>query len=445
MMEKKQLKRSLFVLALPITIQNLVAFLGNAIDTVMIGQISEIAFSGTSLANQVFFIITMILSGIAGGSNVLISQYWGRKDRKSIYHVLSYTYRFALGFVCLIVFFSFFFPTTVLKIFSNDAQLIEQGSLYLRYVCLSYLFFAISTITVQILRSVHEVKISMISSIIALVCNALLNYVLIFGNFGFPKLGLMGAGIATTIARLIELCAVMIYVYRYEKNLHLRLHKLKALDKDVLRLFFQKCGPVCANEAMWSLGESCVVMIIGRLGPSVVMAMGIYNVIAQLSSVLMNGLDSAACVLIGNTLGARRLDDLHILRSYFQKLSLMIGGFDGMLMLGSIPIAFLMYPMNEQTRAITLQILILGAIIEVFKAFQCMNMMGILRGGGDVKFACMNDIIFLWGLALPLGFICAVLLKLPFAIVFFAIKSDQIVKCITSEWRIRKNHWMKAI
>lgn len=444
-MNKKLLKRSLFALALPIAIQSLIAFFGNAIDTVMIGQVSQTAFSGTSLANQVFFIITMILSGIAGGSNVLISQYWGRRDRDSIYKVLSYTYRFALGFVCLIVFFSLFFPDTVLRIFSNDPQLIEQGSIYLRYVCLSYLFFSISTITVQVLRSVHEVKIAMISSLTALLCNACLNYLLIFGNFGFPKLGVMGAGIATTIARFIELIVVMVYVYRYEQHLQLRLHKLRALDKDVLRLFFQKCSPVCANEAMWSLGESCVVMIIGRLGPSVVMAMGIYNVIAQLSSVLMSGLNSAACVLIGNTLGAKKIGELQTLRSYFQKLSLVIGGLDGALMLLSIPIAFMIYPMDEETRNITLQILMLGAIIEFFKSFQCMNMMGILRGGGDVKFACMNDIIFLWGLALPLGFVCAVLLKLPFAIVFIAIKSDQVVKCITSELRIRKNHWMKAI
>lgn len=444
-MDKKQLKRSLFVLALPITVQNLVAFFGNAIDTVMIGRISQIAFSGTSLANQVFFIITMILSGIAGGSNVLISQYWGRKDKTSIYKVLAYTYRFALGFVCCIVCFSLFFPSTVLQIFSNDVALIEQGSLYLQYVCISYLFFAISSITVQILRSVHAVKISMVSSLIALVCNTILNYVLIFGTFGFPALGLKGAGIATMIARLIELCVVMTYVYRYEKNLQLRIHKLRYLDKDMLHLFFQKCGPVCANEAMWSLGESCIVMIIGRLGPGVVMAMGIYNVIGQLSSVLMNGLDSAACVLIGNTLGARKLHDLQTLRSYFQRLSLIIGGLDGIVMLCSIPVTFVLYPMNEATRWLTLQILMIGAVIEVFKAFQCMNMMGILRGGGDVKFACLNDIIFLWGLALPLGFACAVLFKLPFALVFIAIKSDQIVKCLTSELRIRKNQWMKAI
>lgn len=439
------LKKSLFILALPIAIQNLVAFFGNAVDTVMIGQVSEVAFSGTSLANQVFFIMTLILSGIAGGSNVLISQYWGRKDRESIYKVLAYTYRFAIGFVVCIVIFSFFFPTTVLKIFSNNPELIEQGSIYLRSVCLSYLFFTISTITVQVLRSVQVVKIAMISSIIALACNAVLNYLLIFGNFGFPELGLTGAGIATTIARFIELAVVAVYVYQYDKNLELRIHKLRHLDKNVRQLFIQKCGPVCANEAMWSLGESCVVMIIGRLGTSVVMAMGIYNVITQLSSVLMNGLNSAACVMIGNTLGAKKFDELQTLRGYFQRLSLFVGGMDGVIMLLSIPIALGVYPMNEETQLLAKQILSVGAVIEFFKAFQCMNMMGILRGGGDVKFACMNDIIFLWGLALPFGFICANVFELPFILVFIAIKSDQVVKCLTSEWRIRKNHWMKAI
>lgn len=444
-MEKKLLKKSLFVLALPIAVQNLIAFFANAIDTVMIGQVSEIAFSGTSLANQIFFIITLILSGIAGGSNVLISQFWGRKDKESIFKVLAYTYRFAIGFTLFMALFSFFFPEIVLKIFSNNLDLIEQGSIYLRYVCLSYTFFAISTITVQVLRSVRVVKIAMISSLTALITNATLNYVLIFGNFGFPELGLMGAGIATTIARGIECALVIIYVYRFENKLQIRLSKLRKLDPHIRKLFFHKCGPVCANEAMWSLGESCVVMIIGRLGPNVVMAMGIYNIIGQLSSVLMNGLNSAACVMIGNTLGAKKIDELNSIKGYFQKLSMLIGGMDGILMIACIPIVFMLYPMNEQTQALTKQILILGAVIEFFKAIQCMNMMGILRGGGDVKFACMNDIIFLWGLALPLGFVFATILHLPFVIIFIAIKSDQIVKCLTSEWRIRKNHWMKAI
>lgn len=444
-MDKKKLKKSLFVLALPIAIQNLVAFCGNAVDTVMIGQVSEAAFSGTSLANQVFFILTLVLSGIAGGSNVLISQYWGRKDRESIYKVLAYTYRCAIGLVMCIVIFSFFFPTTVLKIFSDNPELIEQGSLYLRSVCLSYLFFSISSITVQVLRSVQVVKIAMISSLTAVACNAVLNYLLIFGNFGFPELGIVGAGIATTIARCIELVIVGIYVYRIDTNLELRIHKLRHLDKNIRQLFFQKCGPVCANEAMWSLGESCVVMIIGRLGTSVVMAMGIFNVITQLSSVLMNGLNSAACVMIGNTLGAKKYDELQTLRSYFQRLSLVVGGIDGVIMLIAIPVALVIYPMNDETQILVKQILSVGAIIEIFKAFQCMNMMGILRGGGDVKFACMNDIIFLWGLALPLGLLCANVLNLPFILVFIAIKSDQVVKCFTSEWRIRKNHWIKAI
>lgn len=444
-MEKKKLKSNLFLLALPIAVQNLIAFMANAIDTIMIGQVSETAFSGTSLANQVFFIITLILSGIAGGSNVLISQYWGRKDKDSIYKVLAYTYRFVLGFVSIVTIFSFFFPDVVLKIFSNDSQLIEQGSIYLRSVCLSYVFFAISTITVQILRSVHEVKISMISSLTALLCNATLNYLLIFGKFGFPELGIMGMGIATTIARGVELIVVLVYVYCFEKNLILRIHKLRYLDHDIRRLFYHKCGPVCANEAMWSLGESCIVMIIGRLGAGVVMAMGIYNVITQLSSVLMDGLDSAACVLIGNTLGAKKFDELHVLRKYFKRLSMIVGGIDGILMLCSIPIVMVIYPMNNETQALAKQILLLGAMIEFFKAYQCMNMMGILRGGGDVKFACINDIIFLWGLALPLGLICATIWHMPFAIVFLAIKSDQIVKCFTSEIRIQKNHWMKAI
>ena len=444
-MEKKQLKRNLALLALPIAAQNLVAFFANAIDTVMIGQLSETAFSATSIANQVFFIITLILSGIAGGSNVLISQYWGRKDKESIYKVLALTYRAALVFVGIVTLIALFFPVQILSLFTTDTALIQLGSEYLQFVAISYLFFCISTVTVQILRSVHAVKISMIASLIALGFNALLNYMLIFGNFGMPALGVKGAAIATTIARLIELMVVVIYVYFIDKKLEIRLYKLKSVDKDMLKLFIQKCGPVTSNEAAWSIGESCVVMIIGRMGANEVMAIGLYNVIAQLSNVLMNGLDSAACVLVGNTLGARKIDDLQDLRKYFQRLSKLIGLIDGLLMLLAIPVVLQVYPMNPTTQSMVKIILMMGAVIEVFKSIQCMNMMGILRGGGDVKFACMNDILFLWFFSLPLGFIFANWLHLPFPFVFIAIKSDQIIKCFTSELRIRSNKWMKTV
>lgn len=444
-MEKKQLKITMAQLALPIAVQNLVAFFANAIDTVMIGQLSELAFSATSLANQVFFVVTLVLSGIAGGSNVLISQYWGRKDRESIYKVLALTYRIAFIFVGAVSAFSLFFPTQVMAIFTNEKMLIDLGSQYLQIVALSYLFFCFSTITVQVLRSTHEVKISMIASLVALGVNTALNYTLIFGNFGAPALGLRGAAIATTIARLVEFIIVVIYIYAFEKNLKIRFHKIIFVDKNIIPIFIRKCGPVTANEAAWSIGESCVVMIIGHMGAEEVMAVGIYNVITQLSSVLMNGIDSAACVLIGNTLGTKNIEALQLLRKNFQKLSWLIGLLDGLIMICAIPIVLKIYPMNDITQHLTSTILVLGSIIEIFKSAQCMNMMGILRGGGDVGFACMNDIVFLWLCALPLGYLCANIFHLSLPFVFIAIKSDQILKVFTSEARIRTNKWMNIL
>lgn len=441
----KQIRRTTLAIAFPIAIQNLVAFIANMVDTIMIGQISETAFASTSLANQLFFIITLVISGIAGGSNVILSQMWGRKDKDGMFKILAYTYRMVLLFVILMAFFAILFPEQVMQIFTSEIEMILIGSKYLRIVGISYLFFSISATTVHILRSANIVKIAMISSTIALSLNVVLNYLLIFGNFGFPKLGVQGAAIATTIARLIELCVILIYVYFIEKELQLRIHKLIPLDKNYRQVFIKNCTPVALNELMWSSGESMVVMIIGRMGTSAVAAIGIYNVVAQLSNVLMNGFDSAACIMIGNTLGAKKIKELHYQKKFFQKLSLGIGLFDGLIMLLAIPVVLMIYNIANTTQDILIKIMLLGAFIEVFKSMQCMNMMGILRGGGDVKFAALNDIIFLWFFSLPIGYLCAFVWEMPFPMVFMVIKSDQIIKYITSSYRIHGNQWMNYI
>lgn len=441
----KQMKKATLAIALPIAIQNLVAFIANMMDTVMVGQISESAFASISLANQVFFVITLVISGIAGGSNVILSQMWGRQDKEGMFKILAYTYRVVLIFVVLVSMCAVLMPEIVMSLFTHDMLMIETGSSYLKIVGISYLFFAISSTSVQVLRSANIVKISMVSSLTALVLNIILNYILIFGHFGFPVLGVKGAAIATTIARFVELCVVIIYLYVFEDQLQIRIKKLIPLDKSYRKLFFRNCTPVALNEFLWSSGESVVVMIIGRMGTSAVAAIGIYNVVAQLSNVLMNGFDSAACIIIGNTLGKKDIDELMIQKRFFQRLSLFIGVIDGLIMILAIPVALLIYDISLATETVLIKIMLVGSIIEVFKSLQCMNMMGILRGGGDVRFAAMNDIVFVWLFCVPVGYISAFVFKLPFSLVFFLIKSDQIWKYFTSEYRIRKNKWMNYI
>ena len=441
----KNYKRTLLLLSLPIAAQNLVAFVANLVDTVMIGQLSETSFAATSLANQVFFIITLVISGISGGSNVILSQMWGRQDKEGMYKILAYTYRASIIFVLIVAFLAIAFPDAIMHLLTSDQELIRIGAQYLRIVGISYLFFGISSTTIQILRSANVVKISMISSFTALIVNMFLNYCLIFGNFGFPQLGVQGAAIATVIARFVELLVVLFYIYHVEDQLQLRIYKIKKTNHIYWHSFVSNCAPVAFNELMWSLGESMVVMIIGRMGLSMVSAISIYNVLTQLSNVLMNGFDSAACVMVGNTLGVKDYDLLHKQIKVFKRLAIIIGIIDGLFMICSIPATFVIYKISEETKNVLISILLLGSIIEVFKSMQCMNMMGILRGGGDVRFAALNDIIFLWLLVLPLGYLGAFVLHWHYLLVFFCIKSDQIIKYFTSEWRTRQSNNLKYI
>lgn len=211
-MGKKQFYRSMMVIAMPIALQNLITVGVSMMDTLMLGSLGEAALSASALANQLFFIFTLVIYGTAGGTNVLVAQFWGRKDRESIRRTLAYTYRIVLLFAFIMVALSLFAPRMIMHIFTNDPEVIALGADYLRIVSVSYLFFGIATISGNVLRAVRTVRIGLIASLVSLSVNIVLNWILIFGNLGMPEMGVSGAALATTIARICECITVMVYM-----------------------------------------------------------------------------------------------------------------------------------------------------------------------------------------------------------------------------------------
>ena len=449
----KERIRLLLGITMPIALQNLITFAVNLMDTVMLGQLGEMPLAASSLANQVFFVVTLVVYGIGGGASVLTSQSWGRNDVRSIYKIMSYTYRLAAGFALIIAVLAVGEPSLLMSLFTNDQNVIRQGASYLRIVGWSYLFYTATSITLCILRSVKIVKIATALSVVCLFVNVGLNYVLIFGRLGMPRLGIAGAAIATLIARIVEFTVLMLYLWRKEQTLHIweyfqnRIGKIckKSREPSVYdggeslwTKFYTTSIPVIMNELLWAVGEAAVSMILGRMGTEVASANAIYANISELSGVVVAGMYSAACVIIGNVIGAGDLEELKIYKKLFFRVSVIVGVLGMLIMLTCRGFVIDFYKVTDVTKMYAKQIMLIGAFVELCRSIQCMNAMGILRGAGAVKFAMFNDILFLWLFTIPAGCIAALVLHWPVAAVYVVLKLDQFLKIFTSGWKVKR-------
>lgn len=443
--KEKKFYMLLLSIALPIAIQNLITFAVSMIDTLMLGSLGEVELSAAAISNNLFFVFMILNFGLAGGSNIMISQYWGREDRKSIEKILAIMYRVCIVLSLVFIAIAALIPRQFLSIFTTDLAVIDAGEHYLRVVSIGYLFYALTNCTIMMLRSVKTVKISMVVYSISLCVNAFFNWVFIFGNLGAPKLGVTGAAIGTVLARIAEFTVILIFMIFFEKKLHLKVKNLLKVDRRMIKDYFRTCTPVVFNEFLWSIGSSMIAVIVGRLGTEVVAANSINSVANQFVTVFIFGVSSATAVIIGNTIGEGKYEKAKEYASTITLLVVILGAVAGGLTYILRPFVINLYNVSDATKAIAMDIMAVSSIIVFFQAMANTTMIGILRGGGDVKFVLVNDVIFMWIVAIPLGFLAAFLWKLPIIAVFFIMRSDEVLKVIMSIMRIVSGKWVKDV
>lgn len=442
---EKKFYKLILSIALPIAIQNLITFAVSMVDTMMLGSLGEVQLSAASIGNNLFFILMILIFGLAGGSNILISQYWGKGDVRTIHKILSIMYRGCLIIATIFVFIAMVFPSQFMRIYTTDIRVIQEGVSYLRIVSVGYIFYAITNCTIMMLRSVKTVKISLVVYSVSLVVNAFFNYILIFGNFGAPVLGVQGAAIATVIARITEFGIVLIFMIKFENKILLKVSHLLKVDKIIFKDFLTNCTPVLFNEFLWSTGSTMISIILGRLGTETVAANSISNVVFQFVTVFIFGLSNATAVIIGNTIGEGENEKAKEYSCTVGVLSIIMGFMAGCVILLIRPIVVDFYNVSQVTKNIAIEIMGSMSIIVMFQSFGVTLMMGVLRGGGDAKFVLVNDIIFLWLVAIPCGFITAFVLKWPIAAVFFVVKSDEVIKSIIAAARVLSGKWVRNV
>lgn len=435
----------LITIALPITMQNLIIFFTQMMDTVMLGEVGDVAMSASALANQPFFIFNMLVFGLSGGASVLSAQYWGKKEIQPIKVIITMAIRVAMLVGLILTVVVFFMPHQIMTLFTKEAAVIEAGAEYLKIICFSYFFFGFTCTFYGIMRSVELVKVAVVSNIVALITNVTLNYILIFGNFGFPALGVKGAAIATLIARLAEFSIAVIYMFFIDKRLKLRLKDFLSLNIPLFKDMIVVSSPVALNEVMWALGISMQAALLGNLGTVAVAANSIISVVQQLSTTAVFGVANAAAVMIGKAIGEGDMQKARDRGHTFKIISFIFGvcvtGI--ILLLRNVAIDF--YNVTPETKALAHQMIYVAAAMGFFVSISGISIVGILRGGGDTKFSLWIEIFALWVVAVPLAYFSALVLKLPIPVVYAVMKLDEPVKDILCLIRMKSTRWLKNL
>ena len=323
--------RSVFALVLPLALQNLINVGVTAADVIMLGKVGEKVLSGASLAGQVQFIMTLIFMGITSGATVLTAQYWGKQDTETIEKVLGMGLVAGIGTALVFAVAAIGAPEMLMRIYTSDVQVISEGSKYLRIVGLSYLFMAVTQVYLNIMRSIERVAVATLIYLISLLVNMGINALLIFGLYGAPKMGIVGAAIGTLCARITETVLVLCYAFFRNKTVRIRFRYFIRIDRVLLKDYMVYAMPVVLNELMWGLGSSANTAVIGHLGSAAVAANSVAQVARQLATVVVFGISHATAIYLGKTIGEKKQAHAKAYAKRFAGLSLILGAAEGRL------------------------------------------------------------------------------------------------------------------
>ena len=442
----KYFYKSFFSMASVIILQNLLIYSVNLADNIMIGNYSETAMNGVSLANQIQFLLQMFAMGASNGLSVLASQYWGKKETAPIKKIFSSACIFGLGMSLLLAVFVITMPGTALGLLTDKQDAIAEGSKYIVIMGFTYCIYTLTNMFLAMLRSVETVKIGFAVTAVSLTVNISLNYCLIFGKFGFPELGVRGAAIATLAARIVELIIVAVYVFRFDKKIRFRFKDFFVIEKAYLRDYVKAGLPLIGSATSWGIAMAVQTAIIGRLDSAAVLgANNIATTIHQVVSVFYGSTSNSASVIIGKTVGEHDYDRVKTYAKRLQIIFLITGLMSGAIMFLLCDSVVSMYDIAPDTAQLAKIFIYILSVTIIGSNYEAPALCGIVSGGGDTKFVLYNDLIFMWGIVLPLSALSAFVFNFPIPVTFFLLKSDQILKCFVAVFKVNRFRWIKEL
>ena len=431
-------------LTIPIVIQNIFNAAVSSADVLMLNSVGQDAISAVSLATQYSNILNNIFMGLGSGLAMLCSQYWGKKDIKTIEKIQGIALRFVLLVSLLFTIPSLIFPKPMMTLYTNDALLINLGAGYLRLVGIGHLFWGISEIFFYTMRSIERVKLCTCINVFTLLLNIVLNAVFIYGLFGAPMLGAIGVALATTISRTVQF-AICLIISHYSTNAKLRLSTIFEKNTLLLQDFILLSLPALLNSLVWSIAFSMYTAIMGHLNSDVVAANSVVSVVRNFGAVFCYAVAGSSGIYIGKSIGAGKMKQA--LEDSKRAMTLMIitGLLGGFIIFTVSPLVLQVADLSETAMKYLKIMLYINSVYVMGSAVNATMITGIFRAGGDSKFGMICDFIDMWFYAVPLGFLAAFVLKLPPMVVYVLLCTDEFVKWPWVFKHYKSGKWMKNI
>lgn len=439
---KQSLRKEIVRLALPIALQQFMTALVGACDAIMLGKLSQDAMSAVSLATQVTFVFNLFMFAFMAGENMFVAQYYGKGDYTGISQVFSLVTKICGCIAVVFLAGTLFFPEQLMRILTNEETLIVLGSEYLRVIGISYVFSGIAQTFLAIMKNCGAVNMSTLINGVMVILNIVLNAVFIFGLSGFPKMGIKGAALATVLATVVQFLWSVGYVLCRIRAVKF---SLRSCEKKLFGRFWQKAVPLLINNLAWGIGFSMYSVIMGHLGTDAVAANGIANISKNLVVCFCLGLGNAGSIIVGNRLGADRLQEAKEVGETLTKTAIIAGIVSGLVLIALSPFITKMVDLTPTARGYLQKMLLISSYYIAGKSVNCMTIGGIFAAGGDSKFGMLCDSVTLWCIIVPLGCICAFILKLPVMVVYFVLNLDEIIKLPVVYKHYKKYKWIKNL
>ena len=439
---KRSLRKEIVRLALPIALQQFMTALVGACDAIMLGKLSQDAMSAVSLATQVTFVFNLFMFAFMAGENMFVAQYYGKGDYTGISQVFSLVTKICGCIAVVFLAGTLFFPEQLMRILTNEETLIVLGSEYLRVIGISYVFSGIAQTFLAIMKNCGAVNMSTLINGVMVILNIALNAVFIFGLSGFPKMGIKGAALATVLATVVQFLWSVGYVLCRIRAVKF---SLRSCEKRLFGRFWQKAVPLLINNLAWGIGFSMYSVIMGHLGTDAVAANGIANISKNLVVCFCLGLGNAGSIIVGNRLGADRLQEAKEAGGTLTRTAIIAGSVSGLVLIALSPFITKMVDLTPTARGYLQKMLLICSYYIAGKSVNCMTIGGIFAAGGDSKFGMLCDSVTLWCITVPLGCICAFILKLPVMVVYFVLNLDEIIKLPVVYRHYKKYKWIKNL
>ena len=439
---KRSLRKEIVRLALPIALQQFMTALVGACDAIMLGKLSQDAMSAVSLATQVTFVFNLFMFAFMAGENMFVAQYYGKGDYTGISQVFSLVTKICGCIAVVFLAGTLFFPEQLMRILTNEETLIVLGSEYLRVIGISYVFSGIAQTFLAIMKNCGAVNMSTLINGVMVILNIALNAVFIFGLSGFPEMGIKGAALATVLATVVQFLWSVGYVLCRIRAVKF---SLRSCEKRLFGRFWQKAVPLLINNLAWGIGFSMYSVIMGHLGTDAVAANGIANISKNLVVCFCLGLGNAGSIIVGNRLGADRLQEAKEAGGTLTRTAIIAGIVSGLVLIALSPFITKMVDLTPTARGYLQKMLLICSYYIAGKSVNCMTIGGIFAAGGDSKFGMLCDSVTLWCITVPLGCICAFILKLPVMVVYFVLNLDEIIKLPVVYKHYKKYKWIKNL